>query len=270
MKLEENAESSTVTHVHKFELPQVVNATLTPLATAIGETLSTGWKGITMGIDIWYGKKAIDRDRNLKKYQEQIQKELSAISEENLQEPKMSILGPSLEASKYFFEEDWYREMFAKLIAGSCDQSKNMKIHPYFVEAIKQMSSHDAKVLSIFKIRKLAALPIANYRYKYNENHGATDWITHVFLDNQSTKPDEHSCSITNLIRLGFVDVNYNVHFVDDMHYNLFKSNPFYLAKKAEVQSQRKNAQFYVEDIIIKKGIVQLTPLGKDFLDICF
>ena len=157
-----SSESDKNTLIVKFELPQIINTALTPLANAIGTTLAHGWNGMTMELETWYDKKVIDHDENLKLYKEKIQQGVSNLSEDNLQTPSMNIIGPAFEASKYYFEEKQYREMFARLIVSSCDKSKNPYIHPSFVETIKQMTALEAKILSTIDIDKPLIINVFN------------------------------------------------------------------------------------------------------------
>ena len=52
----------------KFELPQVVNKAIVPLAESVGNTISDLWKGTTIGIETWYNKKKLDQENYLKLY----------------------------------------------------------------------------------------------------------------------------------------------------------------------------------------------------------
>lgn len=262
-----NNETNNNDIVIKFELPQIVNKALTPLASSIGTTLSTAWKGFTIGIDTWYDKKKIEHEHNLSLYAREIQRELSSIPEDSIQEPKMSIIGPSLEASKYYFEEEWYRIMFAKLIAGSCDNRKNDIIHPFFVEAIKQITSLDAKIIKSFKDKENQ--PIAKYRVRFEDKFSDHNYMPYVFILSDVNEDLENNLkSIINLKRLGFVEVDFKNIFTDDNIYLPFKTNPTYLKIKAEIES---SVDSYPKGSLleIKKGIILLTPLGKAFLDIC-
>ena len=47
--------------------------------------------------------------------------EVATIPPENIQEPPLKILGPALEASKYYIEEEELRSMFAKILSSSFD-----------------------------------------------------------------------------------------------------------------------------------------------------
>lgn len=264
-----NNETNNNDIVVKFELPQIVNEALVPLASSIGTTLSTAWKGFTIGIDTWYGRKKIEQEHNLNLYAEEIQKQLTSIPEENIQEPKMNILGPSLEASKYYFEEDWYRTMFAKLIAGTCDNRTNDKIHPFFVEAIKQMTPKEAKLLSHFKSN--TNCPIAKYHLKLAKGSGRIDLFDNVFyINNTYTQPDYFSSSIINLQRLGLISLDYSIYLTDESLYDVFKNDPVFLSYKDDIKIKyNQDSNFPYDKLDIAKGIIKLTELGKNFVDIC-
>ena len=254
----------------KFELPQVVNKAIVPLAESVGNTISDLWKGTTIGIETWYNKKKLDQENYLKLYKENIQKELEKIPEDNIQEPSMNILGPALESSKYYFEKEWYRTMFSKLIAKSCDNRYNDKIHPFFVDAIKYMSPLDAKIISLFKNKDF--LPIANYRYQIDKINGYNNCVSYVFyFDNKYCDPNKNASSITNLQHLGFISVNFNQRIIEDSAYEIYYRDPFFIEKRKQTTEKANNNVSYRDynDLIIKKGVVHLTPLGKDFLNIC-
>nr|DAV44380.1 MAG TPA: protein of unknown function (DUF4393) [Caudoviricetes sp.] len=71
-------------------------------------------------------------EKSKAKYQQKIDEfkrtlgeKIIAIPENQVQDPKMSIVGPALEASKYYFDEKEIRNMFANLIASSMDSTYN-------------------------------------------------------------------------------------------------------------------------------------------------
>src|SRR5690625_2537989 len=70
-------------------------------------------------------RKRAKREANIQMYKESIAQKVSAIPEENLQEPPLSIVGPALEASKYYIEEEALREMFSSIISASMNSEKN-------------------------------------------------------------------------------------------------------------------------------------------------
>lgn len=256
--MEENSKQLVL----KIELPQIVNDALSPLAKSIGTTLSNCWDGMLMGVNTWYGKKKIDHDKNLELYMKQINKEVASIPEDNLQEPKMNILGPALDASKFYFEEEQYREMFSKLIAGSMDNRLNDKIHPFFIEAIKQMTTRDAYLLSLFKT--INKLPLAKYMLVKKTNRGRNEIYMNIFYrDNIYTSPDYYSKSFINLQRLGFIEITYAEYLTNTDSYKIYEKDPIYAFNS---ERYKENNEF---DFTYEKGMASITDLGKNFLDVC-
>lgn len=105
--------------------------------------------------DLWYlvfnpitqmaDKKRVENEYNINQYRNTLGSMLLNIPEENLQEPPLSIVGPALDASKYYIEEEKLRNMFAKVISSSMDNRISDMVHHSFVEIIKQLSPRDAK-----------------------------------------------------------------------------------------------------------------------------
>lgn len=134
----------------KFELPEVANEALTPLARSIGTTLSSIWDMCFGWVDISAEKVQYRRQLDLKSFKDTLDQELSKIPEDKLCEPKLSVVGPAIEASKYFFEDGVLRTMFAKLIASSMNSDLYEFVQNSFVDVIKQMSPFDAILLNQF------------------------------------------------------------------------------------------------------------------------
>lgn len=118
-------------------------------------------------------------------YKNNLVEEISQIPEENLIDPPMNIVGPALEASKFYIEEEELRKMFAKVVAASMDSRRSTNVHPAFVEIIKQLDTLDAQNIKLFDDLQHDALPIVEYRVYSEDNqisYGVID--RHVFLSN--------------------------------------------------------------------------------------
>lgn len=243
-----------------MEFPQLVNTALNPLANAIGETLASGWKGMTMGIETWLGKKEIDKDINLKLYKESLETKLSKIDENNLQEPAMNILGPSLDASKFYFEEQQYREMFSNLIASTCDKSKNPYVHPAFVEFIKQMKPLDGKILNNLDVNQLFLINIIDTSNNQRKRIGFMPPVINSF----EASFHDFNTSMTNLNRLGLIELpNLTSLILPEKEIASIKNSTLY---KSIIGSISKDLPDYYETIIFS---LELTDMGKDFIKVC-
>lgn len=292
------------------ELYPIVSGALSGLA-AVGalkgpiESLTQIWT-LTLGrfSDDAYQKYKIKQAANLQKYANEVKSGIEKIPEENIQEPKMSVVGPALEASKFYIEEDEIRGMFAKLIASSMDKTQSINIHPSFVEIIKVLSPLDTQ--NLYSLYHGGDETISKFRVTNKENGNYTDHFNHVFLGNPECQDNNLiESSIDNLIRLKLVDVSYSEYKSDDSLYDKHRENELFLKFKAEqeelqqhnttllnyllngglltdadtnvplpasVQENYLNQLKKVvqeKEIEVVKGIIQLTAFGKNFCKVC-
>ena len=292
------------------ELYPIVSGALSGLAATGAlkgpiESINQIWT-LALGrfLDGAYQKYKIKQAANLEKYANEVRSGIDKIPEENIQEPKMSVVGPALEASKFYIEEDEIRGMFAKLIASSMDKTQSINIHPSFVEIIKVLSPLDAK--NLYFLYHDGDETISKFRVANKENGIYTDHFNHVFLGNPECQDNNLiESSIDNLIRLKLVDVSYSKYKSDDSLYDKHRENELFLKFKAEqeelqqhntallnfllnggvltdedtnvplpasVQENYLNQLKQVvqeKEIKVVKGIIQLTAFGKNFCKVC-
>lgn len=250
------------------EMPKFLDEGVTPGAKEIGTTLGNIFYMVFSPINHPVEKLRIKQAQTLKKYEQDIQDELNKIPEDKLIEPSLSIVGPALEASKFYIEEDEIRKMFAKLIASSVNIDAINNVHQSFTEIIKQLSPLDASNLMIIFNQK--SLPIAKFRLQKAEDEEGMDVNTHVFLSNSGVSDlGLIATSISNLIRLGLIDVDYSRYLSDDLQYEMFENhplaqsynNPYNIAERSKLSPYSKFA--------IKRGLLKISPLGESFSQVC-
>lgn len=292
------------------ELYPIVSGALSGLAATGAlkgpiESINQIWT-LTLGrfLDGAYQKYKIKQAANLEKYANEVRSGIDKIPEENIQEPKMSVVGPALEASKFYIEEDEIRGMFAKLIASSMDKTQSINIHPSFVEIIKVLSPLDAK--NLYFLYHDGDETISKFRVANKENGIYTDHFNHVFLGNPECQDNNLiESSIDNLIRLKLVDVSYSKYKSDDSLYDKHRENERFLKFKAEQEelhqhntallnfllngglltdadtnvplpaSVQENVLNQLKQVVqekeieVVKGLIQLTAFGKNFCKVC-
>ena len=249
----------------KFELPDIANESLKPLAQSIGNTLSSIWSMCFGWIDISAEKIQFKRQLSLKAFKENLEAEISKIPEDKLCEPKLSVVGPALEASKFFFEESELREMFSKLIANAMNRDTQDYVQNSFVEIIKQMSPNDARILRIFKDES-SQLPIACFRLNSKDGNGFTDIYPLVFLHRSIADEmlGESMISINNLRRLGLITTTFTEYLVNDEMYELYMNSHF-RSDPINLHSNPRIALNDGERLEVVKGIAKLTEYGAVF-----
>lgn len=175
---------------------------LTSGAKAPAHTLNLLWQ-VTLGRWDPLLEKIVRE--NVEKYAKDIDNELSKIPPENINpEPDISLIGPALEASKYYVAKEKARQMFAKLIAAEMDVTKSDQVHHAFVEIIKQMNPLDARVLSSFE----NPTTLLYCRFRDKEDPKADQIISDIYISDDFPAYDRNvSLAIGNLSRLGLIDI---------------------------------------------------------------
>ena len=185
--------------------------------------------------------------------------QVATIPPENVQEPPLKILGPALEASKYYIEEEELRSMFAKILASSFDDRKNSIIHPSFVEIIKQLDITDARILQTLKVHNYATgSPIPCMKAVINSDNGSKTIFPIIYFIDGSERVDELAPSLTNLERLGLLKIEDDRYSANDSKYDFIRTNSF-------IQYMLENHP----EISLEKMCFSITPLGKNFLEVC-
>jgi len=76
-----------------------------------------------------------------------LDEKLADVSIENIVTPPINLLGPAFEQIKYLNDEVDLREMFAELLSKSMNIETKHKVHPSFVEIMRNLSSDDCGLL---------------------------------------------------------------------------------------------------------------------------
>ena len=189
--------------------------------------------------------------------------EVSNIPIDQIQEPKLSVLGPALEASKYYIDDEELRSLFAKLIAASMDNSKNEVLQPAFVEIIKQMSPIDAKnLINLYDIKDKQN-PIVSIILESKDSKNYKEVFDHFYIENIGNISHVRvASSLLNLKRLGLIEINYGVFLSDKNRYLSYENHPIINQFKNEYNDD-------LHSIKLKKGLIKITNFGMDFCKIC-
>lgn len=225
------------------------------------ETFSQLWYynfGYKMDIKVRQRKQEVD---NL--FLKDIATEVSNIPIDQIQEPKLSVLGPALEASKYYIDDEELRSLFAKLIAASMDNSKNEVLQPAFVEIIKQMSPIDAKnLINLYDIKDKQN-PIVSIILESKDSKNYKEVFDHFYIENIGNISHVRvASSLLNLKRLGLIEINYGVFLSDENRYLSYENHPIINQFKNEYNDD-------LHSIKLKKGLIKITNFGMDFCKIC-
>lgn len=242
---------------------EVAEDLVRPTSKSVGDNIGLLVDGVMGWLGYWGEKQKIKREVFLQDYKQKISKEILGIPEANIVEPQIRIVGPAIEASKFFIEEEYCREMFAKLIASACDKTKNNSVHPSFPEVIKQLTPIDARFLSAFK--DFRTFPVTELTEKHSDEK-VTPYPNLLFdLKTQTINFSQYeqlqlTKTVENLNRCGLVKLNSAVWELD-YNYDSFKNHWFYQLIEKTVSEG--------SELRIKKYRLELTELGEEFLKCC-
>lgn len=205
----------------------------------------------------------IKKEAELEAYRQSIINNLSKIPEEEIQQPKLSIVGPAIEASKYYIEETVLRDMFAKLIANACNASKADSVHPAFVECIKQMNPNDAILLTNLDGHG----SLVDYCLTFKQKAGISDIVAEgVHLSQKVPQYSQLNClSISNLARLNIITYDKLLSGDEILDYSMYENNILYHQCQQTVLA---NPNIYSQ-LTLKKYFFNVTAFGKAFKASC-
>lgn len=231
---------------------------LTDLPTKnVGQTLADCWFLVFGGISQAAEKRKIKYALDLAIFKNSLEDNISKIPEENRIEAKTQIVMPALESAKYCVEEPILRDMFANLISSSIDNRKSNLVHPAFGELLKTMSPLDARNLLLLKTK--THLPICHLKILKSPDSGYTYVGKNLFIVNSDNIDiDITAQSISSLTRLGLIESPYGVCINDN---NAYLAYDEFLRIVKSKQPDR--------NLELEKRIIQLTPFGESFLQIC-
>lgn len=179
--------------------------------------LSTGW------IDMLDEKLYLIQQQSVEQFKGKLRDKISEIPKEHQQDPKLSLIGPALESTKYYVEEEELRNLFVNLIAKSMDDRYNDDVNHAFVEIIKQLSPIDAYVLKKINMQKL---PVARYELPLIEG---SIYLNDYYLIDDIFSEKQISISLINLKRLGLIEMPDGYNLTDLKKYDSFSNNKYYL-----------------------------------------
>jgi len=238
---------------------KLIENALNEPAKAIGNTLSNLWNAT---IGHWSThlseKQNIKYSYKLEDFKNSLEEKLNKIPPAYLAEPKLNIVGPAFEATKYHLEEDAIREMFENLLISSVDDRKSSKVLPSFVRIITEMSPLDAQLLLEIYSSEDNAIPAVNLSYQESNKQGI-HLHSNVIEKAIDCEYIDLDISLINLQRIGLVDVDFSIHLTDSDRYNYIYDHELYLTSSEETGKV----------IQIKKGVVRISSYGLSFSNIC-
>lgn len=208
----------------------------------------------------------LGREYNLEETKKLLELKLEKVNPDLIESPEPYIAVPALQYISYCMDSEALRELYANLLANSMNKVMKDEVHPGFTEIIKQLSPDEAKILKILSIT--GRVPIIKVRYENEKQEG------YDILRKFATIADEAKCEKTddiekyldNLERLGIIDTTTDNYLANETIYKRIEEHSS-IIKLKDIPANMINRGF--DQFKVKKGICELTMLGKAFCKIC-
>lgn len=248
-----------------------------PSVQAIGQTLSLPFRAVNVLLTPAM-KWVMRGEENLKCISQLVSEKVCGIPEEKLVEPDPYIAVPALQAISYSMGSDELRNMYANLLASSINVDEKDKVHPTYVEIIKQMSPLDARALEFIQLggRSAVALcsikwqeksmPIWNdFEYIRDEHKGV--YLYHNLVQAQEEGASDHDITLSfeNLDRLRLIRI-WDDKVLDRERYRAFESSAAVQYFLASYESREDSSE---NEIALSPGAAEITTLGRAFSQVC-
>lgn len=181
---------------------------------------------------------------------------------ENIVEPKASIAGPALQGMVFSLDETDLKSMFLGLLATAMDGRIASNAHPAFVEIIKQLEGHEARLLGVV-LERVPELPIVQLHVRQKGRHEFDVVANHLTptVNEETGQPQEmpgHEAVLENWVRLGLVEIDYSKHLATAEGYSWVIERPEYKRVAANIDTSTK-------EVVIRQGILSRTAFGLRF-----
>ena len=197
---------------------------------------------------------------------------LKDVPPDQIVEPDARIAVPATQALIYSMNDELIREMFASLLAADMNAATKEKVHPAFVEMIRQMTRPDAEVLKVIKARPEVEF-LARLQF-YLPQRGFKEvglGFSFEISDHDDLKVTR---AISNLKRLEIVESRRDEWPMRDDLGDLeekFRAHFRDFVTRINTSDETKRNMGIVGNVnlFVEKTGLYLTPLGVDFANIC-
>ena len=234
-----------------------------PAAKEVGKGLEIVVKAINVALEpvrglVW-GYEKIKDYINV-----ELPNRLKNVDPDKIITPQPNVAVPTLEAMRYTGHIDELRELFTNLLASSMNSDSAKEAFPSFVEIIKQMTPDEAKLLDYLVKNQIR--PVINLMKQYKDTGGSSAVLTnysHFGKASECQYPELTPAYLTNLCRLGILDIPIFGQYTEDHVYKSLASDPIVKLNIEKIESH-PNVTAGIE-----KKVVNITDFGWKFVDTC-
>lgn len=235
-----------------------------PSAKPVGIMLSFLPRTIRLGLSKWE-KWIINGEESLQLTAEALQEKVEKIPEEKQCEPEPYVAVPAIQQIAYCFDSEVLRDMYANLLAASMNIDKKWRVHPSFVDIIKQITPDEAKLLKILPRNSKEYIAVMNLKVDMGNGNGARMIARNIVNEEYydiCDAPDNMSSYLENLCRLKIIEIPEDLHISDDKFYSVIEN-------ALRIQQLKTVALEDGEKYTYEKKLLYVTDFGVEFAQCC-
>lgn len=248
--------------------PKLYDDAIQPSAQEAGKTLSLIPRAINAAfvpLRRWIAYK----EYSMAETEKLLAEKLKNLEPEKIVPPEPYVAVPALQAISYSKDNEKLRNLYANLLSKSMNIDTKDRVHPSFVEIIKQLSPFDAILLKKIADTKETTLGIVKTRLILSEtDESGLDWIKHIInplFGMNISNNKEYEISLENLERLKLLKITYDTFLVDDSEYIPIENGD--ICTYCKEHGPRLHDIY--KTLKIKRGKLSLTSFGKEFIYAC-
>ena len=260
---EETSLTGEMVKQSKEVLGKVYDVLAHPTARSVGNTLSL----LPRTIGVWLGKWEkwiINGEESIRLTAEAVREKAKAIPEEKLTEPEPYVAVPAIQQLSYCYDSEELRELYANLLVSSMNSDTKYKVHPAFVDIIKQITPDEAKLLKVFPREAIAYQPLMDVQVNLGPGKGYVAILRNFSNIGRDTCecPEQINSYLENLDRLEIISILNDTHVMDEKAYDPIRKDPYFVKfLNARVGDGKSISE--------KRKAFHVTNFGLSFLNTC-
>lgn len=234
-----------------------------PVAKPTGELLGLVPRAIKAALSP-LEKWIMQREYNIAETEKLLELKLENTNPEDIEPPEPYVAVPALQNISYCMDDETLRDIYANLLASAMRKDKKDKVHPAYVEIIKQLCPDEAILLKYLDIHNTIPAVDIKFTFKNGETGLQKNNFTPIAEMAGCQYPRRANRYFDNLFRLGLVKKSSNEWFIDESRYDIIFNHPEF--KKDYNFFNNPKAVSKVECI---KSVYEITEFCLFFLDAC-
>ena len=239
-------------------IPTIYEDALKPATQETGKTVALIPRAINAAL-VPLRKWIAEREYSLAETEKLLAKKLETVDEEKIVTPDAYVAVPALQAISYSMDSKELRNLYANLLAKAMNIDEKDKVHPAFVEIIKQLTPKEAIILN--RIMDSMITPVLDLSFRVNSGGNRLHKYNFTWLIEFSY--EEVALAVDNLQRMGLIEIPYGESYTDDKNYDSVRKNVDYIEYKKILETKTNGT---VDET---KKYIKKTALANSFYEVC-